>query len=44
MPDVLAGFENQYNRTSSDGEDVVTYRCLPHGDISVVNRVEAADM
>ena len=27
-----------------DREDVVTYRCLVHGDISVVNRVEAADM
>jgi hypothetical protein len=27
-----------------DREDVVTYRCLVHGDISVVNRVETADM
>ena len=27
-----------------DREDVVTYRCLVHGDISVVNRLEAADM
>jgi hypothetical protein len=27
-----------------DREDVVTYRCLVHGDISVVNRVEAAGM
>ena len=27
-----------------DREDVVTYRCLVHGDISVVNRVEVADM
>ena len=29
---------------TSDREDVVTYRCLVHGDISVVNRVEVADM
>ena len=27
-----------------DREDVVTFRCLVHGDISVVNGVEAANM
>ena len=48
MPDVLAGVENERDRTSSDpaGVDVVTYWCPIHRNIwtsIVVNQVEVAD-
>ena len=48
MPDLLAGVNNQHNRTSPDpdGFDVVTYRCAIHGDMwrSVVVNQAHRDM